>query len=639
MSVPSPRFSAYKGSEPYVFVSYARVDSAEVYDVMDRWRAAQRVNLWFDEGIDPGNEWPEDIAVALDGCAAFVVFISPAAARSVNVRNEINFALAKGVPFAAVYLEDTELSLGMKLQIGSKQAINKYRMDERGFEAQSAKFFAKAKVAAAEVAVKTVSTGLVPVSPGLREELTALELPERVTASLMLSPLVVDEEKADADVLSVYRTEDGRHAVLAGRYGQGRFVVLSHDGLLHDGPENVQPHSMTAVLTSLLGWLGRDFRRGVVGWSTGHGEMATSGRLASELRHSLASRQVSSRDVAVADAATVDVLVVANPRRALRPDEVDEMLSWVRSGGSVVFSGLGWSWSQIDPSGQGDLDRYPLNEIGRRLGFRFEPQVLGQRITVEDKTLYFTALQRSREVGGLTPVGSSADGRAAEQDDANGQWREYVADIEPALRAAERGDANAQWRVGIALETKGDEDAAFYWFHKSSFAGNGTGQHRLGRMYINGSGAPRNDAMAVAWYGEAARQGVIWSQGQLGEAYLRGLYGLDIDVERGLELTRASAEGGWTAAQYRLGQAYESGIHVDIDLAQAAAWYLRAASADTGYDFSSDAQLRLGVMLRDGVGVPANPDKARFWLEKALARGLRQASTELELLEMGLSAG
>jgi len=125
-------FAAYKGSEKYIFISYAHRDSAVVYPILLKF-TQQDYNVWYDEGIEPGIEWPEEIANALDKSSLFVVFITPNSVNSENVRNEINFALAKKLPFIAIHLSPATLTPGLQLQIGSKQAILRYQMDEDSF--------------------------------------------------------------------------------------------------------------------------------------------------------------------------------------------------------------------------------------------------------------------------------------------------------------------------------------------------------------------------------------------------------------------------------------------------------------------------------------------------------------------------
>ncbi len=125
-------FDAYQGQEPFLFASYSHQDAALVYREIDRMHHLG-YRVWYDEGICPGQEWPEAVALALAQAAFFLVFVSPRALASNNVRNEINLALKKKKPFLAIHLEETELPGGVELQIGSLQAILKYEVDEERF--------------------------------------------------------------------------------------------------------------------------------------------------------------------------------------------------------------------------------------------------------------------------------------------------------------------------------------------------------------------------------------------------------------------------------------------------------------------------------------------------------------------------
>lgn len=131
VNLPLP-CEAYTGDEPFAFVSYAHSDAEHVYpEILRLYSMGYRI--WFDEGIDPGNEWPEEIANAIAKAAQFIVFITANAVDSRNVRNEINFALSLKKPFLAIHLSKTELPPGMALQTGSVQAVLKWRMDEAGY--------------------------------------------------------------------------------------------------------------------------------------------------------------------------------------------------------------------------------------------------------------------------------------------------------------------------------------------------------------------------------------------------------------------------------------------------------------------------------------------------------------------------
>jgi len=127
-----PPFPAYSGTEPFIFVSYAHKDAATVFpDLLALRNAGYRI--WFDEGIDPGNEWPAEIAKAVRRTEQFLVFLSPAAAASVNVCNEIHYALKLRKRFLAVYLSLTELPDGLDLSISSIQAILRHQMSAQNY--------------------------------------------------------------------------------------------------------------------------------------------------------------------------------------------------------------------------------------------------------------------------------------------------------------------------------------------------------------------------------------------------------------------------------------------------------------------------------------------------------------------------
>ena len=75
----------------YIFISYAHRDSQMVIPIIDELREAG-VEVWYDEGIEAGTEWPAYIEDRLRRCDAVLIFISPDAVDSENCRNEINFA-------------------------------------------------------------------------------------------------------------------------------------------------------------------------------------------------------------------------------------------------------------------------------------------------------------------------------------------------------------------------------------------------------------------------------------------------------------------------------------------------------------------------------------------------------------------
>lgn len=126
-------FEAYQGDEPYLFISYAHKDSAEVFREISALNEAG-YRIWYDEGIEASTEWPEEIANAVLGCSLFLVFVSPRSTSSVNCRNEINLALNEDKPFLAVHLEESVLPPGLRLRMGDLQAILRYKLPKDRYD-------------------------------------------------------------------------------------------------------------------------------------------------------------------------------------------------------------------------------------------------------------------------------------------------------------------------------------------------------------------------------------------------------------------------------------------------------------------------------------------------------------------------
>ena len=114
----------YEGTKDYIFVSYAHKDARSVIPTVDALSNAG-FRVWYDSGIEAGTEWPEYIEEHLEGASVVLVFMTPAAVQSRNCRNEINLALELKKEVLVVYLEETTLLKGMRLQLNSTQSLFK----------------------------------------------------------------------------------------------------------------------------------------------------------------------------------------------------------------------------------------------------------------------------------------------------------------------------------------------------------------------------------------------------------------------------------------------------------------------------------------------------------------------------------
>jgi len=89
-------------------------------------------------------------------------------------------------------------------------------------------------------------------------------------------------------------------------------------------------------------------------------------------------------------------------------------------------------------------------------------------------------------------------------------------------------------------------------------------------------------------------------------------------------LYRRAAEAGYAAAQMSLGALYQEGMGVPHDETQATAWFRKAA--EQNHVLAEDA---LGTAYRDGRGVPRDDGQAIAWLKKAADQGYEPSRAKL----------
>lgn len=125
-------FKPYEGDKPYIFISYAHADSDAVMSVVTHMHD-RGYRIWYDEGIEVGSEWPECIASHLTGAQLVIAFISNSYMRSDNCRREMHYSLSKRLRIINVFIENTDMTPGMEMQIGSIFALMRYNMSDEEF--------------------------------------------------------------------------------------------------------------------------------------------------------------------------------------------------------------------------------------------------------------------------------------------------------------------------------------------------------------------------------------------------------------------------------------------------------------------------------------------------------------------------
>jgi TPR repeat protein len=163
----------------------------------------------------------------------------------------------------------------------------------------------------------------------------------------------------------------------------------------------------------------------------------------------------------------------------------------------------------------------------------------------------------------------------------------------------------------VAVE-RGDSTAAMRELRPLAEQGLASAQFRLGLLYANGQGMPKDDAQARQWYEKAATQGHAEAQANLGVLLVYARGGPQ-DYKMAVYWFRLSANQGNDLAQRKLGLMYERGDGVQQDFVRAYMWYSLGAAKGG----------EAGARLRDAIAKRMDPDQiaeaqqlAREWKPK-----------------------
>jgi len=151
--------------------------------------------------------------------------------------------------------------------------------------------------------------------------------------------------------------------------------------------------------------------------------------------------------------------------------------------------------------------------------------------------------------------------------------------------AAEQGEPAARPAFGFGSD---DTDAgavfnpevnAILWLRMAADLGNSNAQARLGVLYANGKGVPKNEVEAVQWFRKAAERGEEVAQFHLANMYMRNK-GVPKDDMESVRWYKRAAEQGHSKAQYELGRAHAKGVGVPKEDLLAYKWLLLAGTTD-----------------------------------------------------------
>ncbi|KXS19570.1 HCP-like protein [Gonapodya prolifera JEL478] len=192
------------------------------------------------------------------------------------------------------------------------------------------------------------------------------------------------------------------------------------------------------------------------------------------------------------------------------------------------------------------------------------------------------------------------------------------------------GDAGALFALaeGFRHGIDGHEhslDSASHVYLRAAEFGHGRAQHELSFFYRNGLGVlPKDFEAAFRWCHQAASQGFVESEFDLGECFYWG-QGTVVDKETSVSWWQKAAERGHVKAQFNLVACYNTAQLGAFDQELAAFWFRKAAEQG-----DPAGQFRMGIFYERGIGgVEQNDTTAFEWYSKSAVQGYLPAYVNL----------
>lgn len=122
---------AYRGSEPFVFVSYAHADAELAYPLISGLQE-RGMRIWFDDGMDVGDIWDEVIPDHVEQCTAMLCLVSTRFTDSDNCLDEIHYAKEQKRELLILHLEDETLPRNFQFRYGRFHALRLSTYSDHG---------------------------------------------------------------------------------------------------------------------------------------------------------------------------------------------------------------------------------------------------------------------------------------------------------------------------------------------------------------------------------------------------------------------------------------------------------------------------------------------------------------------------
>ena len=115
----------------YIFLSYSHVDK-DAINIISTKIKNDGYGVWYDNGINAGSEWSEDIAIHIEKAKVFVAFITKDYIKSENCKDELSYARENSLIIILVFLKkEVEIPSGMKLRNHRRQQLFYYQYSDK----------------------------------------------------------------------------------------------------------------------------------------------------------------------------------------------------------------------------------------------------------------------------------------------------------------------------------------------------------------------------------------------------------------------------------------------------------------------------------------------------------------------------
>lgn len=124
-------FDVYDGDEPFCFISYSHRNTDQVYGVLNDL-AERNFRLWYDDSMEIGDDFRNELLDRISRCEAFVLFISEESMASKYCGMEIITAHQLGKRIYPVQLDrDAQVPAPLKLILDNLQHVKAYTNERR----------------------------------------------------------------------------------------------------------------------------------------------------------------------------------------------------------------------------------------------------------------------------------------------------------------------------------------------------------------------------------------------------------------------------------------------------------------------------------------------------------------------------